>query len=126
VPDFEDCLRQLMTIRGALGASLIDHVSGLTVASAGQAFVTGQDFAHLGPMGVVRSILNGPAFAPPARPGYVEDVVITAANGYHLLHLLPVAYDSRLVLYVWLDRMLGNLAMTQRSLHAVGRELLPA
>jgi hypothetical protein len=62
----------------------------------------------------------------PATPGYLEDIVITAANGYHLIHFVVSAFEARLVLYVWLDRLMGNLAMTQRSLHSIGRHLVAA
>jgi hypothetical protein len=115
-----------MAIRGTLGASLIDHLSGLTVASAGRALSSGYDVADLGPLDVVRAAVSGPAFASPARPGYLEDIVVTAANGYHLLHFVTPAFDARLVFYVWLDRVLGNLAITQRFLHTIGGELVAA
>jgi hypothetical protein len=119
VPEFEDCLRQAMAIRGALGASLIDHVSGTTVAFAGR-----ERAATAGPAEVARATIGGAAFAPQAVPGHVEDIVITAANGYHLLHFVITALGARLVLYLWLDRMLGNLAMTQRALRAIGHGLV--
>ena len=84
------------------------------------------DAADAGPMDIVRATMGSPAFVAPATPGYVEDIVITAANGYHLLHFVVPAFDARLVLYVWLDRLIGNLAMTQRSLHNIGRHLSAA
>lgn len=137
MPEFEDCLRQAMAIRGALGASLIDHVSGMTVASVGRG--TGASRGDLtGPAEVARATIGGAAFAPAAVPGHVEDIVITAANGYHLLHFVlaevsagargaragDASFGARLVLYLWLDRMLGNLAMTQRALRAIGHAMV--
>ena len=150
MPAFDDCLRQVMAIQGTLRASLIDHSSGMTVAAAGRdgpagdytAVVgadrfapesgggadagAGADSAGAGPMDVVRATMASPAFVAPATPGYVEDIVITAANGYHLIHFVVPDFDARLVLYVWLDRLMGNLAMTQRSLHSIGRHLVAA
>jgi hypothetical protein len=123
VPEFEDCLRQAMAIRGALGASLIDHVSGTTVASAGREPGRGRSGAT-GPAEVARATVGGVAFAPSTVPGHVEEIVITAANGYHLLHFVVTTLGARLVLYLWLDRMLGNLAMTQRALRAIGHALV--
>ena len=136
MPEFSDCLRQAMAIRGALGASLIDHVSGMTVASVGREPGSGRT-AMAGPAEVARATVGGAAFAPSTLPGHVEDIVITAANGYHLLHFVVVveapegageprsqAFGARLVLYLWLDRMLGNLAMTQRSLRAIGSAMV--
>jgi hypothetical protein len=147
VPDFEDLLRQVMAIRGTLRAALIDHSSGMTVAALGRAGDGGDAGRHhppwehgdaagldagpdagpdSGPMEIVRAVVSSPTFVAPAMPGYVEDIVITAANGYHLIHFLVNDFDARLVLYVWLDRPAGNLAMTQRLLHNLGRHLVAA
>jgi hypothetical protein len=82
--------------------------------------------ADAGPMDIVRATMGSPAFVPPATPGYLEDIVITASNGYHLIHFVVPSFDACLVLYVWLDRLIGNLAMTQRSLHSIGRHLAAA
>jgi hypothetical protein len=134
VPDFEDLLRQVMAIRGTLRAALIDHSSGMTVAALSRG--DGSDGARQvprwepdgdpGPMNLIRATVNSPAFVAPATPGYIEDIVVTAANGYHLIHFVVTDFDARLVLYVWLDRLVGNLAMTQRSLHNLGRHLIAA
>jgi hypothetical protein len=127
-----------MAIQGTLRASLIDHSSGMTVAAAGRDGPPGDwtaggttDRAEPvgaddGPMDIVRATMGSPAFVAPATPGYVEDIVITAANGYHLIHFVVPSFDARLVLYVWLDRLIGNLAMTQRSLQTIGRHLAAA
>jgi hypothetical protein len=132
VPEFDACLRQVMAIRGALRASLIDHSSGTTVATAGRGGDGGDGRdgdpvdADAGPMDIIRATMGSPVFVAPANPGYLEDIVITAANGYHLIHFVVPAFDARLVLYVWLDRLMGNLAMTQRSLHSIGSHLVAA
>jgi hypothetical protein len=135
VPDFEDLLRQVMAIRGTLRAALIDHSSGMTVAALGRGG-DGEDTdrqqprwepdGDTGPMDIIRATVSSPTFVAPATPGYVEDIVITSANGYHLIHFVVTAFDARLVLYVWLDRLVGNLAMTQRSLRNLGQHLVAA
>ena len=137
MPDFEDLLRQVMAIRGTLRAALIDHSSGMTVAALGRSVDGGESHPPLGkprwepdgdtgPMDIIRATVNSPAFVAPATPGYVEDIVVTAANGYHLIHFVVNDFDARLVLYVWLDRSVGNLAMTQRSLRNLGQHLVAA
>ena len=146
MPDFEDLLRQVMAIRGTLRAALIDHSSGMTVAALGRGGNAGyggsaggagsagpgnqiprwEPDGDPGPMNIIRATVSSPTFVAPATPGYVEDIVITAANGYHLIHFVVNDYDARLVLYVWLDRSVGNLAMTQRLLHNMGRHLVAA
>lgn len=126
MPEFDHYLRQVMDIRGVLGARVIDHVSGATVASAdsehGGRHVVGSD----GPAEIARLALESAAFAPIAQPGHIEEMVITAANGYHLLFFVVGAFDARLVLYLRLDRGIGNLAITQRALRAIGHTLAAA
>ena len=135
MPDFEDLLRQVMAIRGTLRAALIDHSSGMTVAALGRGGDGGDTGSRqprwepdgdTGPMDIIRATVSSPTFVAPATPGYVEDIVITSANGYHLIHFVVTDFDARLVLYVWLDRMVGNLAMTQRSLRNLGQHLVAA
>jgi hypothetical protein len=129
VPEFDDCLRQVMAIHGTLRAALIDHSSGMTVACAGRGGDGGDPEGHdadAGAMEIVRATVSSPAFVAPATPGYVDDIVITAANGYHLIHFVVTPFDARLVLYIWLDRLIGNLAMAQRSLRTIGDRLVPA
>lgn len=122
--DNEDCLRQVMAIRGALGASLVDYASGLAVWSAGQ--VPGEDHVVVaaGVADVVHATLASAALAPVGRPGQFHDIVVTAGNGYHLLHFVTGRPGTRLVLYVWLDRLIGNLAIAQRRLSMAVDELV--
>jgi hypothetical protein len=123
VPDIEDCLRQVMAIRGALGASLIDYPSGLTMACTGRGTSVADDLAGISTVRLARATLDTAASATIGRPNQVEDVAITAENGYHLLHFPASGPGGRLVLYLWLDRTIGNLAITQRSLHTIGTQL---
>ena len=108
------------------GSMVAGSTAGGSIAAASVAGGADPDGADAGPMDIVRATMGSPAFVAPATPGYVEDIVITAANGYHLIHFVVPTFDARLVLYVWLDRLIGNLAMTQRSLHSIGRHLAAA
>jgi hypothetical protein len=121
--DSEDCPRQLMAIRGALGAGLMEYASGTIVRSAGAGPGGDPQLTATGVADLVRASLGAAALATVGQPSRLEDIVLTAANGYHLVHFVADRSDGRLVLYVWLDRLLGNLAMTQRQLCSVAREL---
>jgi hypothetical protein len=124
--DSEDCLRQLMAVRGALGASLVEYTSGMTVRAAGAAPGGDPHLTAAGVTGLVHASLGTAALASVGQAGRVEDIVLTAANGYHLVHFVAGGLDGRAVLYLWLDRELGNLAMTQRQLSSVARDLVAA
>ncbi|MBB5872760.1 hypothetical protein F4553_006194 [Allocatelliglobosispora scoriae] len=115
----DECLRRLMALQGVLGAGLIDFPTGSSLGTAGR----GHDRSYAEDAAeMIHATLRTAAFATVGDPGAVEDVVITAANGYHLLRPLPAATVARVVIYLWLDRTTGNLAVTQRQLTAIAAE----
>jgi len=122
--DSRDCLRQIMAIHGVLGASLVDYTSGVTIDSTGR---EPSDDAHVtarGVAGVVNAALHTPAFTSAGPAQHVDDIVLTAGNGYHVVHLVGRRSGPLLGVYVWLDRALGNLAMTQRQLRVLADSLV--
>ena len=106
-----------MAIPGALGASLVDYTTGFAVATSGAAPDSDHEAAAAGTAGVVRA-------ASAVPHDLLEDLIITTAGGYHLLRLVRTDFDSRLVLYVWLDRELGNLAVARRRMQSLAAELV--
>jgi hypothetical protein len=112
----DGCLRQIMTIPGVLGASLVDYQSGLTVAAIGRLPADDGQVTAAGVRSVVSAVIGAAPFASTGTVAHVEDIVLTAGNGYHLVHFLGPRSGSLLVLYVWSDRRGGNLAMTQRRI----------
>ncbi|HKT01617.1 MAG TPA: hypothetical protein VJT31_19000 [Rugosimonospora sp.] len=96
----------------------------MTVRSAGTALGADPQLTAAGVTGLVRASLATAALATVGQPGRVEDIVLTAGNGYHLVHVVTGAAGDRLVLYAWLDRLLGNLAMARLQLSACARELV--
>jgi hypothetical protein len=119
VPEIEDCLQQIMAIQGAVGACLIDYPSGSTIGAAG-GVPAGDDQHTTRTVRLLHATVEATAFATVGRPASVENVVITTGDGYHLVHPLADGFGGRLVLYLRLDRTRANLALTQRSLHAIG------
>lgn len=115
----DDCLVQAMAIHGAIGASIIDHTTGFAVGSLGRAPTDDPDATWAGTAEIVNVAATGAPFAS-TRPGdRVEDVIITTLDGYHLIQQVHTVFDSRLVLYLWLDRSQGNLAMARRQLRMI-------
>ena len=123
VLDSEDYLHQVMAIRGALGATLVDYASGLAIRSAGQVPSEDHMLGAAGVAGIVYATLSSAALVQVGRAGQLDDIVVTAGNGYHLLHFMT-GRSVRLVLYLWLDRALGNLAMAQRQVGLTTAELV--
>ncbi|GAA2578687.1 hypothetical protein GCM10010399_05540 [Dactylosporangium fulvum] len=127
MPAIDDCLRRAMTIRGAIGASLIDYTTGQTLGLEGGrgdvAPHADPSAAALGTASVIHAAMQTAAYAP-AMPGdAVEDVIISTSAAYHLIRPVRTSFDSRLVLYVWLDRAEGNLAIARRRVRSLADDL---
>jgi hypothetical protein len=115
---------QAMAVRGTLGASLIDYTTGLTIRSVGRLANGSDELTGLGAANVVRAVVHSAAFASIGQPSLVEDVVITSSNGCHVIQFVSTGFDARLVLYLWLDPVRGNLALTKRGIRRLARELV--
>jgi hypothetical protein len=124
VPGVEHCLQEAMAIPGAVGASIVDYTTGFPVASTGAAPNSDHEAAAAGTADVVQAANSRSLFVSAVPHDLLEDLIITTAGGYHLLRMVHTDFDSRLVLYVWLDRINGNLAMARRRMQALAAELV--
>ena len=116
------CLDHLMALHGVLGASIIDYASGSTIGAAGRGPAGHRDAYGAGVTSMMHATMQAAAMATVGQPAHVEQVVITAGNGFHLLQPLVTVAQARMVLYVWLDRRSGNLAVSQRHVHSVAAQ----
>lgn len=127
MPAIDDCLRRAMTIRGAIGASLIDYTTGQSLGLQGGresvAPHADQSAAALGTASVIHAAMQTAAYAPAVPGDSVEDVIISTSAAYHLIRPVRTGFDSRLVLYVWLDRAEGNLAIARRRIRSLAEDL---
>ena len=124
MPGVENCLQEAMAIPGAVGASIVDYTTGFPVASTGAAPNSDHEAAAAGTADVVRAATSRSLFVSAVPHDLLEDLIITTAGGYHLLRMVPTDFDSRLVLYLWLDRIRGNLAVARRRMQALAAELV--
>jgi predicted regulator of Ras-like GTPase activity (Roadblock/LC7/MglB family) len=124
VPGVDHCLREAMAIPGAVGASIVDYTTGVPVATTGAAPNSDHEAAAAGTADVVQAANSRSLFVSALPHDLLEDLIITTAGGYHLLRIVQTDFDSRLVLYLWLDRMLGNLAMARRRMQTLAAELV--
>lgn len=106
-----------MTIDGALAAALVDYRSGMCLAQAGSGM--NLDLAAAGNTQVVRAKLQTMESLGIRRG--IEDILITLADQYHLIRLVPNA--EGLFLYLVLDRNKGNLALARYKLTDIERAL---
>ncbi|GIH09152.1 hypothetical protein Rhe02_72190 [Rhizocola hellebori] len=116
------CLDHLMALHGVLGASIIDYASGSTLGAAGRGPASHQESYSAGVTTMMHTTMKAAALATVGNPAHVEQIVITAGNGFHLLHPLAGGTQTRMMLYVWLDRGIGNLAVTQRRVNSIAAQ----
>ncbi|BBH66625.1 hypothetical protein ACTI_33100 [Actinoplanes sp. OR16] len=124
MPGVDNCLQEAMTIPGAVGASIVDYTTGFPVATTGAAPNSDHEAAAAGTAEVVQAANSRSLFVSAIPHDLLEDLIITTAGGYHLLRVVQTEFDSRLVLYVWLDRVRGNLAVARRKMQRLADELV--
>ncbi|MEU4161116.1 hypothetical protein [Actinoplanes sp. NPDC026670] len=124
MPGVDHCLQEAMTIPGAVGASIVDYTTGFPVATTGAAPNEDHEAAAAGTAEVVQAANSRSLFVSAIPHDLLEDLIITTAGGYHLLRMVQTEFDSRLVLYVWLDRVRGNLAVARRKMQRLADELV--
>ena len=113
-----------MAIPGAVGASIVDYTTGFPVAMTGAAPNSDHEAAAAGTADVVQAANSRSLFVSAMPHDLLEDLIITTAGGYHLLRIVQTDFDSRLVLYLWLDRRQGNLAVARRRMQTLAAELV--
>ena len=111
MPGVDHCLQQAMAIHGAIGASIVDYTTGFPVAMTGAAPNADHEAAAAGTADVVQAATHRSLFVSALPHDLLEDLIITTSGRYHLLRLVQTDFHRRLVLYVCLDRVRGNLAV---------------
>ncbi|WP_438484203.1 hypothetical protein [Streptomyces sp. S186] len=125
MPGIDQVLARAMGIPGVLGAGLTDWTSGLTLGTAGRAPHGDHDAAAADTAEVVQAVARNATFDTADGDGEpLEDLIITAGSSYHLIRLVPTAFDSRTCLHLWLDRTQANLAIARLRLRELAAELV--
>lgn len=116
--NIEAALKEAMTIDGALGASLVDWESGMSLGAIGGGKYLDLDVAAAGNTEVIRAKMR--TMEALRLDDNIEDILITLSKQYHLIRLLKSARnDQGLFLYLVLDRSKANLALARHSLKRI-------
>ncbi|MFJ6752333.1 MULTISPECIES: hypothetical protein [unclassified Streptomyces] len=131
MPGIDQVLGRAMEIPGVQGAGLVDWTSGLTLGTAGRAPHGDHDAAAADTAEVAQAVARNATFhaAGPGGPATtggpaLEDLIITAADSYHLIRFVHTAFDSQTCLHLWLDRAQANLAIARLRLRDLAAELV--
>ena len=120
--NIDTALKEAMTIDGAVGASLVDWDSGMSLGALGGGKYLDLDVAAAGNTEVVRAKMR--TMESLRLDDSIEDILITLNKQYHLIRLLRNSRsDQGLFLYLVLDRQKANLALARRNLRQIESDL---
>ena len=116
--NIEAALKVAMSIDGALGASLVDWESGMSLGAVGGGKYLDLDVAAAGNTEVIRAKMR--TMESLRLDDTIEDILITLTKQYHLIRLLKNSRSEQgLFLYLVLDRSKANLALARHSLKRI-------
>ena len=108
--NIETALKEAMTIDGAVGASLVDWDSGMSLGALGGGKYLDLDVAAAGNTEVIRAKMR--TMESLRLDDTIDDILITLQKQYHLIRLLKSSRSEQgLFLYLVLDRQKANLAL---------------
>jgi hypothetical protein len=111
-------LKEAMNIDGALGVSLVDWESGMSLGAIGGGKYLDLDVAAAGNTEVIRAKMR--TMESLRLDDTIEDVLITLTQQYHLIRLLKNSRSEQgLFLYLVLDRSRSNLALARHALKRI-------
>ena len=111
-------LDELMNIDGAIGASIVDYESGMTLGTSGGRGLD-MELAGAGTTEVVRSERN--IIHDLGLDERIEDLLISLKNQYHLVRMCEKHADVFISLVI--DRSDGNLGLTRRKIDDIDKRL---
>ncbi len=113
----ESVLGEVLSAAGASGAAVIDAVTGFTYAESGDCTAAGNGHEVCRLLALVEEALRAAG-----APGEVESVVVTGAQGYHVVRAVPRHGDPVLLSAV-LQRPDANLALASRRVATAAESL---
>lgn len=114
-------LKEMMAIDGAIGASVVDYNSGMSLGMLGSSKALDLQVAGAGNTEVVRAKLR--TIEQLGLNEDIEDVLITLSSQYHIIRPMTGRTSKGLFLYLALDRGRANLALARHRLKSIEAEL---
>src|ERR1700690_4165199 len=120
--NIEAALKEAMNIGGALGVSLVDWESGMSLGAQGGGKYLDLDLAAAGNTEVIRAKMR--TMESLQLNDTIENILITLHQQYHLIRLLTSPDGSqKMFLYLVLDRSKSNLALARHRLGRIEADL---
>ena len=115
--NIKQTLDELMTLDGAMCASVVDSGSGMMLGSIGSGIDL--EVAAAGNTEVMRAKTK--TMRALGLNDVIEDILITLGKQYHILR--PSARKDGVFIYFVLDKQRANLAMARRKVQDVDKEM---
>lgn len=115
--NIKQTLDELMTLDGALCASVVDSGSGMMLGSIGSGLDL--EVAAAGNTEVMRAKMK--TMRALGLNDVIEDILINLGKQYHIIR--PSSRKDGVFVYLVLDRQRSNLAMARRKVQDVDKEL---
>jgi hypothetical protein len=116
--DMETALKEAMEIDGAVGVSIVDYDSGMSLGSLGGGKYLDLDVASAGNTEVIRAKMRTREAL--GLNDAIDDILITLGRQYHLIRLVQARSGSTsLFMYLALDKNKANLAMARHRLKQI-------
>lgn len=121
--NIETALKEAMTTEGAIGVSLVDWESGMSLGALGGGKYLDLEVAAAGNTEVIRAKMR--TMESLRLNDSIEDILITLAKQYHIIRLLKSTDGNQnMFLYLVLDRSKANLALARHNLKRIEGELV--
>jgi predicted regulator of Ras-like GTPase activity (Roadblock/LC7/MglB family) len=118
VLSIQEALDELMDIEGAVGATIVDYESGMTLGTEGGRELD-MELAGAGNTEVVRSKKN--ILHDLGIEERIEDLLISLETQYHLIRMCERHED--IFIYVVINRSQGNLGLARRKIDQIDKRL---
>jgi len=102
-----------MTIDGAMGCSIVDYKSGMSLGSSGSG--VDLELAAAGNSQVVKAKME--TMKSLGIKGGIEDILITLNDQLHVIR--PTEKHEGLFIYLVLDKAKANLALARRKVQSI-------
>ncbi|GAA1365936.1 hypothetical protein [Streptomyces beijiangensis] len=114
----QQVLTEVMKIRGALGAAVVDYLSRVTLGVQGNG--SDLDLYKVGEVDtdVIRAKLHALAVLG-YPPGDLQDILVTLTDEFHLIHPLSQRAMQGVFIYLVLDRNSTALAVARARLREI-------
>jgi hypothetical protein len=116
--DVQGALQKMMDVDGAIGATIVDFESGVTLGTVGGGALD-MELAGAGSTKVVRS--NRMSLRDLGLDQGVEDILISLETQYHLIRMCERHPD--VFIYLIIDQREGTLALARRSIDNIDEQL---